>query len=201
MRFPDCVVRGIAWRASTYAFSGLCSDCTGLQSGTSVVTGTLVLVNDALGQALDASNFVSFAYDGSNKAGPLTITNPTAFSATLTDMMSQFVAVRVRTDAWDFATDLGGNLNLADVSGFGTGPGAGAPLDVGTAATWTELPEPATLPLLAGALLASAGLASAGLASAGLAVAGLASAGLASAGLAVAGLAVAGRPRRRDGLP
>ena len=129
MRFPDCVVRGIAWRASTYAFSGLCSDCTGLQSGTSVVTGTLVLVNDALGQALDASNFVSFAYDGSNKAGPLTITNPTAFSATLTDMMSQFVAVRVRTDAWDFATDLGGNLNLADVSGFGTGPGAGAILN------------------------------------------------------------------------
>lgn len=56
---------------TTIAFSGNCVDCAAAANQASYpVTGTLVLDNYTLGTAIDAGNFVSFTYNGSNLVQP-----------------------------------------------------------------------------------------------------------------------------------
>ena len=74
---------GLGWLAqaqavvptqSTFEWSGICSDCTATgNSASHVVTGTLVLQDYTLGDAIDTSNFVSFSYSGSNLVNSITI--------------------------------------------------------------------------------------------------------------------------------
>jgi hypothetical protein len=153
-------------RANIYEFEGQCTDCIGLQSGTSLVTGTLVLMNDEPGQTLGPSNFVSFTYDGSNKASPFILTSPFAFSAYF-DMSSGFANVAIGSnESYNatqtlFSTDLSGAFSLSFLPLLGIAGGGGG-VDMGTDATWTnatatDVPEPATLALLAGAVMACVG--------------------------------------------
>jgi hypothetical protein len=53
---------------STYDFSGVCQDCMG-DAG-----AELTLLNYTPGQTIDASNFVSFHYDGTNLLEAFTVT-------------------------------------------------------------------------------------------------------------------------------
>lgn len=53
--------------ATTFSFSGTCTDCTGL------VTGELTLRNFQAGQPFQLANFVSFDYRGSNLLAPFSV--------------------------------------------------------------------------------------------------------------------------------
>ena len=152
-------------RANTvYTFEASCSDCTG-PSGTPLVTATLVLAGETPGKDFSVSDFVSFSYDGSDKAPAFTILPGGLFAsffyATFLDEPSQFANVSIwgqaKDDprAWAFATDASGNFNLA-VSGGGGGGNGG--VDQGTDATWTNaatVPEAPSFTLVAIGLLAA----------------------------------------------
>ena len=60
---------------TTYYFSGACVDCTQANSSSTTVTGSLTLGSYYLGNAITASNFVSFTYNGSNLVYPFTATS------------------------------------------------------------------------------------------------------------------------------
>ena len=60
---------------STFEWVGNCSDCTAIGNGSStVVSGTLVLQDYTLGDAISAAHLVSFSYSGSNLVDPYTVT-------------------------------------------------------------------------------------------------------------------------------
>ena len=55
-----------------FQFTGLCSDCF---SGAGSAHAQLVVQNYVLGNSFSISNFVSFAYDGTDLQSPFTITS------------------------------------------------------------------------------------------------------------------------------
>ena len=61
---------------TTFNFSGNCEDCaSSYEQPAFGVTGSLVLSNYTLGNAISNSNFVSFAYGGSNLVNPFGVNN------------------------------------------------------------------------------------------------------------------------------
>jgi hypothetical protein len=153
-------------QATIYTFAASCSDCTG-PSGTPLVTATLILAGDTPGQSSDASNFVSFSYDGSNRAPAFTILSgayPLTFSALFLDETTQSADVYIRgidgstLNGWEFTTAADGTFNL---SGFGSGISGGAGgVDQGTDAIWTNealssVPEAPSFTLVGVGLIAA----------------------------------------------
>jgi hypothetical protein len=129
----------------TFAFSGLCSDCSG------TATGTLTLTNDYVpGNALDLNHFVSFAYDGTDLLSPFTITaaeTPSISGSLPAILPGSANGLQLVTSSHQF------NSNAGDWC-----VGASCASDFGTQGAFTAAatPEPASMGLLALGLAAVA---------------------------------------------
>ena len=64
----------LAVTTTTYNFVGACTDCNGFGRA------ELTLSNYTPGQAIDATNFIAFHYDGTDLLAPFTITAAQATS-------------------------------------------------------------------------------------------------------------------------
>ena len=139
---------------STLFFSGNCEDCArALERPDFAVTARLVLQNYFQGSAINATNFVSFSYDGSNLLLPYSIFAPSVTS------VSGNVSFALPS-ANDFhVTGANKYFDLFNTGRWDTGVPPNRGFDQGSGTFGPNaVPEPATL-LLMGAALAAAGLA------------------------------------------
>ena len=121
-----------------YLWSGLCSDCTG------TATATLTLHTYLQGTPILSTNFVSFTYDGTDRAGAYTIL-PAALSSIAGNIPLSLPSVAdfqiVSSGALPtFATHADGSWVLGND-------------DFGASSSFSPAPEPASYALVAGALV------------------------------------------------
>ena len=129
----------------TYSFNGACTDC---YNGDGDVHATLVLEDYTPGDSIEASNFVSFSYSGSNLVPAFTVlpANLTlgisgVIPTTLPGPAEVHIFFDLPTSNFISNTDGSWYVNEADY---------------GTSGTWSAAPEPSTWALT---LIGFAGLA------------------------------------------
>ncbi len=136
--------------SGVWRFFGNCTDCAGTVFGDVApypVTATLTLQNYIQGQTLVNSNFVSFAYGGSNLLLPYTV--PTSFAFVgLTGNLTNGGVEELR-----LTFSSGGYFDMRSSRTWSTcAAGVNCPLDYGTNGNLvldTTVPEPSSYALLA----------------------------------------------------
>jgi hypothetical protein len=134
---PGLASAGPVPTLTTFDFTGKCTDCAGTASA------ELVVQNYQLGASFAASNFSSFHYDGTNLLPAFTVTpselQPNGFSGAIGPTLPGEFNVTIFTSSrnTNFLTQSNGIWD------------AGSITDHGTLGTWSAVPEPASLPLLA----------------------------------------------------
>jgi hypothetical protein len=136
---------------TTYNFVGTCSDCTGTG------TGTLVLQNYTLGNAISSSNFVSFTYTSNLTSFTIPASNLSTIVATLPSALPAEANVFFETNVSPFYVFISENAN--DNGDWCTGTDCDG--DFGINGTWslavaapTGAPAPNTIALMGVALVA-----------------------------------------------
>lgn len=122
---------------STYVFTGDCTDCTG------VGTGTLVLSNYTLGNALTSGNFISLGYTSN-------LINFSITSATLASISGSLPVSLPGVATLSITANVGGNMLVTNINGNGGWcAGSSCSGDFGGTSSFanapTGTPEPATL--------------------------------------------------------